>query len=83
MLISGVWATTWSHIAVQGPCCHWGHVNLSGLCRHLGHGNIQTQDTLSGSMVLPQLGSVLKSVTHVTTDGHTEAWNLGFNLRPC
>lgn len=38
---------------------------------------------MAKTVVLPQLGSVLKSVTHVATEGHTEVWNLGFNLRPC
>lgn len=30
---------------------------------------------MSGSVVLQQLGSVLKSQVYVTTEGHTEVWS--------
>ena len=36
--------------------------------------------TMSASVVLPQLGSVLISVAHVTTKGHMNAW--GSKLQP-
>lgn len=39
--------------------------------------------TISGSVVLPQSGSVLMSVTQVATKGHIDTRDLGCNLWPC
>lgn len=37
---------------------------------------------MSGSVALPQLGSGVKSVAHVTTKSHIDARGLGPHLRP-
>lgn len=39
--------------------------------------------TMSGSMILPQQGSVLMSVAHAATKDHTDAQGLGHNWWPC
>lgn len=38
---------------------------------------------VSESVALPQLGSVWTSMTHVTTEEHTDTCGLGPHLRPC
>lgn len=38
---------------------------------------------LSGSVVLQQLGSMMISMTCVTTKGHTDAQTLGHHMCPC
>lgn len=38
---------------------------------------------MSESLALLKLGSVLMSMTRVTTNGHTGPWGVGYLLRPC
>ena len=39
--------------------------------------------TMSGSMVLPQQGSMLKTMAHVATEGRVHAWDQVSHLGPC
>lgn len=53
---------------------------MSGLNCHLGTCDVQTcaaAKDQSGSMTLPQLGSVFMSVAHITTEGQMDVHGLG------
>lgn len=45
-----------------------------------GHGLLPMN--MSGSVVLPQSGSLLMSVAHVATKDFINVWGLGLNLWP-
>lgn len=62
------------------------HTDLSDLCATWAMVTSRPGlllSTMYGSVVLPQMGFVLKSMAHVATKGHMEVWGLGLNLWPC
>lgn len=67
------------------PCCNGGHTNPSDLCCHLRPWCRPCPGCClgpCGTMVLPQLWSMLMFLVHVATKGHTDAWGVECNLWP-